>query len=124
MGAMEQFNEKQKKDLKVLAKFVEIYCRAKHRSAKTADSASSPATQEINSLFGKDLHLCRECLSLVAYAMEKRRMCPLDPKPSCKKCPIHCYSKEYRARIREVMAFSGRRMIMRGRLDLLWHYLF
>jgi hypothetical protein len=56
--------------------------------------------------------------------MEKRRRCPLDPKPSCKNCHIHCYSKEYRAQIREIMAFSGRRLILRGRLDYLWHYLF
>ncbi|WP_243373714.1 nitrous oxide-stimulated promoter family protein [Geotalea sp. SG265] len=120
---MKQFTEKQKKDLKVLVTFVDIYCRARHGEKRNGPGLT-PLPAEPGLIFKKDIHLCGECASLVAHALDKRRRCPLDPKPSCKKCPIHCYSKEYRARIREVMAFSGRRMIMRGRLDLLWHYLF
>ncbi|GAB7024826.1 nitrous oxide-stimulated promoter family protein [Geotalea toluenoxydans] len=119
---MEQFTNKQKKDLKVLITFVSFYCRARH--GKNAEQSPLALPAELNSTFKRNMHLCGECAGLVAYAIEKRRRCPLDPKPSCKKCPIHCYSKEYRAKIREVMAFSGKRMIMRGRLDLLWHYLF
>jgi hypothetical protein len=123
MGAMEQFNEKQKKDLKILITFIGIYCRSRHAGTSTGKKPLA-LPPELGGIFKKDVHLCSECASLVAYAVEKRRKCPLEPKPSCKKCPIHCYSKEYRARIREVMAFSGRHMILRGRLDLLWHYLF
>ncbi|ACM19594.2 protein of unknown function YgbA [Geotalea daltonii FRC-32] len=119
---MEQFTDKQKKDLKVLITFVSFYCRARH--GKNAEQSPLALPMELVSAFKRNAHLCGECAGLVAYAIEKRRRCPLDPKPSCKKCPVHCYSKEYRARIREVMAFSGKRMIMRGRLDLLWHYLF
>ena len=26
-------------------------------------------------------------------------MCPLDPKPTCKNCKIHCYAPENRAKI-------------------------
>jgi hypothetical protein len=114
---MEQFTSAQKKDLKVLLNFVRVFCRAKHNSGERIEIPAG----EIAS--GKIL-LCPDCAVLVTYALEKRRKCPLDPKPSCKNCHIHCYSKEYRARIREIMAFSGRRMIMRGRLDYLWHYLF
>ena len=72
----------------------------------------------------KAVYLCGDCAALVNYAMDKRRKCPLDPKPSCKHCPIHCYGKAYRTKMREVMAFSGKRLILRGRLDLLWHYFF
>ncbi len=114
---MELFTSAQKKDLKVLINFVRVFCRAKHN-----DHPRVAATDAEGG--GGDVHLCADCAGLVAYALEKRRKCPLDPKPSCKNCHIHCYSKEYRARIREIMAFSGRRMIMRGRLDYLWHYLF
>jgi hypothetical protein len=56
--------------------------------------------------------------------MKKRALCPLDPKPACKDCHIHCYTKEYRQQIRTIMAYSGKRMILRGRLDYLWHYYF
>ncbi len=113
---MEQLTSAQKKDLKVLLNFVRVFCRARH-----TDQTRVPVT---GAGVVSDNQLCVDCAGLVAYALEKRRKCPLDPKPSCKNCRIHCYSKEYRARIREIMAFSGRRMIMRGRLDYLLHYLF
>ncbi len=114
---MEQFTNAQKNDLKVLINFVRVFCRAKHDERPGTEVGTE-------GIVGRNVLLCPECAALVAYALAKLRKCPLDPKPSCKNCHIHCYSKEYRARIREIMAFSGRRMIMRGRLDYLWHYFF
>ncbi len=110
---MEQLTGAQKKDMKILTDFVLLYCGAKHGDRKKA-----------RAIGGCDALLCGECATLVEYGMEKRRRCPLDPKPSCKKCRIHCYGRDYRAKVREIMAFSGRRMIMRGRLDYLRHYFF
>ena len=55
------------------------------------------------------------------HAFVKRQTCPMSPKPSCKKCPQNCYASAYRARIREVMKVSGRRLVLRGRLDYLLH---
>src|SRR6185369_8961652 len=101
---MENPKQKQEKDIRVLAQFVGVYCRGKHATPKGS--------------------LCRGCAELLAYAELKRRKCPLDPKPTCKHCPIHCYTKERRAKIREVMGYSGQRLMLRGRLDLLWHYFF
>jgi hypothetical protein len=34
-----------------------------------------------------------------------------DKKPTCEKCPIHCYTPEMRDKIRKVMRYSGLRMI-------------
>lgn len=101
---MEKEKQNLEKDVRVLATFIGAYCRGKHATAKG--------------------ELCRDCADLLAYARLKRQNCPLDPKPACKHCPIHCYAKERRALIREVMAYSGRRLLLRGRLDLLWHYFF
>ncbi|HEY5512085.1 MAG TPA: nitrous oxide-stimulated promoter family protein [Geomonas sp.] len=101
---MEKLKRKQEQDLGVLGTFVGTYCRGKHATHKG--------------------RLCPDCAELLAYAELKRRSCPLDPKPSCKHCHIHCYTKERRALIRDVMAYSGRRLLLRGRLDLLWHYFF
>ena len=95
---------KQEKDIRVLATFIGTYCRGKHKSRKG--------------------ELCADCSGLLAYAQMKREKCPLDPKPECKHCHIHCYGKNQRAAIREVMGYSGRRLLLRGRLDLLWHYFF
>jgi hypothetical protein len=118
---MAEFTNKQLGDMRVLAKFIQVYCAVRHEAAAKA-AADLPA--ELTGSFRKGFHLCPDCTALWSHALEKRRKCPLDPKPACKDCQIHCYSKEHRARIREVMAFSGRRMIMRGRLDYLWHYFF
>lgn len=107
------------KDLRVLIDFVRIFCAARHSS-----SSCTALPDPLANLFKKKIQLCPDCQALLEYALLKRRNCPLEPKPSCKKCHIHCYSKQYRSRIREIMAFSGRKMIMRGRLDYLWHYFF
>lgn len=121
MTPMDTLTRQQAKELKVLLTFVRVFCKAKH-GEETVSPVSLPP--EVAALSGKPVSLCPECAALVAHAVQKRRKCPLDPKPSCKHCHIHCYSKEYRARIREIMAYSGRKMIMRGRLDYLWHYFF
>ena len=116
---MEQFMDVRNKDLKVLITFVATYCAAKH-DCRT----DFPLPGETAGRFRNGVALCPDCGRLLEYALEKRRKCPLDPKPACKNCHIHCYRLEHRAKMREIMAFSGRRMILRGRLDYLWHYFF
>lgn len=116
---MDQFTAPQQKDLRVLIEFIRLHCQARHR-----EQAAVTLPAELALLFSKGVCLCPDCRALLDHALLKRRNCPLDPKPSCKKCHIHCYGREYRAKIREIMAFSGRRMILRGRLDYLWHYFF
>lgn len=112
---MEELTTKQQKDVRILVRFIELFCKAKHHEGC--------GTVRIPGIDG-EAKLCKDCEGLISYAVMKRKKCPLDPKPSCKHCHIHCYSKEYREKIREVMAFSGRKMLMRGRLDMLWHYFF
>jgi hypothetical protein len=118
-GPMEQFTDRQKKDLKILIDFIRTYCASRHQ-----EQADVALPAELSEAFRRGITLCPDCQGLLDHAIMKRRKCPLDPKPSCKNCHVHCYSKDYRTKIREIMAFSGRRMIMRGRLDYLWHYFF
>lgn len=104
------------KDLRLLARFIACWCHQQH------DPAPRQSTETTGEL---PAHLlCSECRELLSYAIARRRACPLDPKPACKDCPIHCYKPERRAEIRKIMRFSGRHLILRGRLDLLWHYFF
>lgn len=117
--SMAQYTSKQLQDLKVLAKFVRIYCAAHHDGQGAVEIAG-----ELTGTFAKELVLCSDCRALFEHALLKRRNCPLEPKPTCRDCHIHCYSTEFRAKIREIMAFSGRKMILHGRLDYLWHYFF
>ncbi len=113
--------DKLKADIRLLASFIGLYCRAKHTKAR----------REVVELRGCDPHnacghnplLCADCGKLLQHAVVKRRKCPMDPKPTCRRCPEHCYAPRYRAMIRKVMAYAGRRAVMRGRLDYLLHLL-
>jgi hypothetical protein len=117
---MNDINNEQLKDIKVLVKFTQVYCHGRHQGNKTPADIPSP----LNKTFRTGVNLCPDCQAFLIYALQKRAICPLDPKPSCKHCSIHCYSKEHRQKVREVMAYSGRQLILRGRLDYLWHYFF
>lgn len=114
---METFTRQQKKDIRLIAAFVEVYCAGRHGAAErtAVELPSQPGSR----------HLCRECALFMEYCVAKRMKCPLElEKPSCKHCRIHCYAPPQRELIREIMAYSGRKLIMRGRVDYLWHYFF
>lgn len=114
---METLSRQMRKDIRLIGKFVEVYCAGKHRDGATSMVAVPGDTGS--------RRICQECRAFFEYAIKKRMKCPLEAeKPSCKHCRIHCYGTANREKIREIMAYSGRRLIMRGRLDYLWHYFF
>jgi hypothetical protein len=120
---MEKTDEKTamiKKDAEVLAEFVNIYCSDRHGDA---DKAPVKAGGQVGTYLGSsDFALCEECRKLLLHAVSKRALCPYDPKPACKKCETHCYGPGYREKIREVMRYSGMRLIKKGRFDLIRKY--
>jgi hypothetical protein len=109
-------------DLKTLALFIRIYCQ--HQHAKAEKAAVSLQVCDVAEIAGGPVLLCEECRKLLAHAFVKRIHCPMNPKPMCKHCPNHCYHAVYRAKIREVMKFSGRKLLLGGRVDYLLHLLF
>lgn len=51
--------------------------------------------------------------STFAVAMQRSDKCPfMETKTFCSNCRVHCYKPEMREKIREVMRFSGPRMIL------------
>jgi hypothetical protein len=55
---------------------------------------------------------CSDCRRLLNYVLERLEKCPFqEAKPTCAKCSVHCYKPEMREKIREVMRFSGPRML-------------
>ena len=61
---------------------------------------------------GTKTGLCPECKALAEYACDRSNKCPfMDNKTFCSNCKVHCYKPEMRNRIRQVMRFSGPRMI-------------
>ena len=92
--------EREKKTVKIM---IEIYCRKKHKH--------------------KD-GLCDECTELLEYAHKRLRFCKFgENKSTCGKCPIHCYKKDMKAKIKDVMKFSGPRLIIYNPLELIRHAL-
>jgi len=116
---MSEVTAAQIQDLKILADFIELFCHARHDRSMVGERTIPGILQQGER---SPKTICVECADLLAHGMKKRALCPLDPKPTCKSCHVHCYTPEYRQKIREIMAYSGRRMILRGRLDYLWHY--
>jgi hypothetical protein len=58
--------------------------------------------------------LCGDCQELMAYAACRLQRCPFAAeKPTCAKCPIHCYKPEMRERVKSVMRYAGPRMLFR-----------
>ena len=58
--------------------------------------------------------LCDACQELSDYADKRVSKCPYgEDKPVCVSCPTHCYVKQKRQAIQEVMRFSGPRMAWR-----------
>ena len=58
--------------------------------------------------------LCGECRRFLDYAEQRLLKCPYgQAKPTCAKCPIHCYKRVQREQARVIMRYSGPRMMFR-----------
>ena len=56
--------------------------------------------------------LCPTCKELLAYAHARLDRCPFgEEKKTCRLCPIHCYKRDMRERMRQVMRYAGPRML-------------
>jgi hypothetical protein len=62
--------------------------------------------------------------ALLEYAHKRLTMCKFgESKPACKRCPIHCYRSDMRAKIREIMRWAGPRMIIYDPIAAIKHIL-
>jgi len=67
--------------------------------------------------------LCEGCGSLRAYAFERLEGCLFKlNKPTCLKCPVHCYRRDMRELVREVMRYAGPRMLRRHPVLAVLHF--
>jgi hypothetical protein len=59
-------------------------------------------------------HPCPSCADFLAYAERRLGKCPYgQQKPTCSNCPVHCYKPAPREFAKEVMRYSGPRMMTR-----------
>ena len=119
----ERLDRKKTRDARVLADFVNIFCREnhrhEHRSLVPVDDGKLS-----HALGNRPLLLCEDCRKLLYHGIARLLRCPYDPKPMCKKCETHCYAPGHRKKVREVMRFSGLYLVKHGRLNMLLHYFF
>ena len=61
---------------------------------------------------------------LLDYAYFRLDKCPFkDNKKFCSKCKVHCYKPEMRQQIKNVMRYSGPRMLFKHPILLFKHML-
>ena len=92
-----------KRERQTMKVMIDIYCRA-HHHAHTIP--------------------CTECRSFLAYAMKRIEKCPFQAdKPTCAQCSIHCYKADMREQVRQVMQYSGPRMLIYHPILAIWHFI-
>ncbi|MBD9110700.1 nitrous oxide-stimulated promoter family protein [Bacteroides nordii] len=70
----------------------------------------------------KNKCLCLQCEELLRYAHARLDHCPFgENKSSCKQCTVHCYKPVMRERMRQVMRFSGPRMLLYAPWEAIKH---
>ena len=78
-------------------------------------------------LYCRDHHegaLCPECKGLLDYASLRLDRCRFGTeKPTCAKCPVHCYQKDRREQVRTIMRYAGPRMLWEHPLLSVRHWL-
>lgn len=71
----------------------------------------------------KTNNLCDTCNELLDYSYSRLLSCPFaEEKPVCSKCTIHCYNKNYRNQIIDVMRYSGPKMILSCPIDTVLYF--
>lgn len=82
---------KREREKEMVSQMIRLYCRKQHGSRQG---------------------LCQECAELDEYARQRSDKCPfMETKTFCSNCKVHCYKPDMREKIRQVMRFSGPRMI-------------
>lgn len=82
---------KREKEKNIVKLMIELYCKG-HKHTENG--------------------LCDSCEELVRYSHKRVDLCPfMETKTFCQHCRVHCYSQEMREKIKEVMRYSGPRML-------------
>lgn len=90
-------NKRREEEKNLVFLMIKIFCKVKHKAKHKNNNSSK---------------LCEECMELFDYAVGQIYKCRfMETKTFCSVCPSHCYRKDMRKRIREVMIFSGKRML-------------
>lgn len=108
---MRDTESKRGREKELVSEMIALYCKKKHHTKITRKKDGSHKEE-----------LCPECMALSEYACARSDKCPfMETKTFCSNCRVHCYKPEMREKIREVMRFSGPRMLFYHPIPALRH---
>lgn len=88
---MDKIQEKINFEKKIVSQMIEIYCKKKHENSE----------------------LCEECREVLDYAHKRIENCKfIEVKSFCSNCESQCYSPKMKEKIKEIMRFSGKWMLI------------
>ena len=92
---------------------IALYCRDHHAATEPLGAAAGACNGHGGPSPGQAGDgLCPECAELLAYARLRLEKCRYGAdKPTCANCETHCYKPAMREKVREVMRYSGPRML-------------
>jgi hypothetical protein len=94
-------NSKIQYEKETIERMLVLYCKLKHHSSNG---------------------LCSQCAELKEYAHIRLNKCKYgEKKPACKNCPVHCYKPDRRDAMKQVMRFTGPRMLFYHPKDFFIH---
>jgi len=97
--------KKRQKEQYVVDEMIRLYCRKNHAAEERQGE-----------------RMCPDCQALSEYAKLRSQRCPfMEEKTFCSNCKVHCYKIEMREKIRQVMRFSGPRMLLYHPVLAIWH---
>jgi hypothetical protein len=86
-------HKRMKRERTTIDYMVNIYCKGHHHT--------------------EDGKLCAECQEFKDYAFLRLSKCPFqEQKSTCGKCLIHCYKPDMKVKVRQVMRYSGPRLLI------------
>lgn len=102
---MQNIEKKRKKEQYVVKEMIRLYCRKNYEGYEKKTGKMCPVCQELSD-----------------YAELRSEKCPfMEKKTFCSNCRVHCYKPEMREKIRQVMRFSGPRMLLCHPVMAIWH---
>ncbi|WP_299020050.1 nitrous oxide-stimulated promoter family protein [uncultured Photobacterium sp.] len=89
-------------EFRTIEAMIEIYCKDHHKTPT----------------------LCKQCSDFLEYAFTRLDRCPYgEAKPTCRVCPIHCYKADCKERSRQIMRYSGPKMLFKHPILAVRHLL-
>lgn len=92
--------KKRDREKKVITEMVKLYCRKNHKNGE----------------------LCDECNEVLNYSLKRIDNCKfMETKTFCSNCKSPCYSLKMKEKIKQIMKFSGPRMLFYHPLLVIYH---